>query len=201
MYTNGEFLLAVSKIYYKQFAGLKFDVKEEKIVCLVRSSCSLQELKIVIQLFCCLMEALRGLMRWKTGHYQRWKEDFSLLQDVGIEFLRYGPPYYKVHLAPCRYDWDFTDDTFNSLKDLNITPIIDLCHFGVPDWIGNFQNPAFPAYFAEYAQAFAERFPYLQLYTPINEIFIAAMFSAAIWMVERTAAIRSSFCDGTQKYF
>src|SRR5205085_6964253 len=34
-----------------------------------------------------------------------------------------------------------------------------------------------PHYFAEYAEAFAIRYPHLQLYTPVNEIFITAMFS------------------------
>ena len=53
-------------------------------------------------------------------------------------------------------------------------PIVDLCHFGVPDWIGNFQNPDFPELFAGYARAFAERFPWVQLYTPVNEMFICA---------------------------
>jgi beta-glucosidase/6-phospho-beta-glucosidase/beta-galactosidase len=64
------------------------------------------------------------------------------------------------------------------MKELVIVPLVDLCHFGVPDWIGNFQNPDWPHHFAEYASAFAKRYPYLQFYTPINEIFIAAMFSA-----------------------
>ncbi|SJZ98054.1 family 1 glycosylhydrolase [Sediminibacterium ginsengisoli] len=122
----------------------------------------------------------------KTGHYQHWQTDFKLVQDSGIEFLRYGPPYYKTHTAPGVYDWDFTDDTFHALREMNITPIVDLCHFGIPDWIGDFQNPDFPHYFAEYAKAFAQRFPYLQLYTPVNEIFIAAMFSAQYgWWNER----------------
>lgn len=112
----------------------------------------------------------------KTGHYKNWKTDFQLVKDLDICFLRYGPPYYKTHLAPGKYDWSFTDETFNKLKELEITPIVDLCHFGVPDWLGNFQNPDFPKYFAEYAKAFAERFPYLQFYTPVNEIFIAATF-------------------------
>src|SRR6185437_6453858 len=63
---------------------------------------------------------------------------------------------------------------------------VDLCHFGIPDWMGNFQNPEFPFYFAEFAEAFAKRFPYLHFYTPINEIFIAAMFSAQYgWWNER----------------
>lgn len=114
----------------------------------------------------------------KTNHYNQWQTDFQLVIDTGISYLRYGIPYYKVHTAPGQYDWSFTDITFRRLKELNITPIVDLCHFGVPDWLGNFQNPDFPFHFAEYAKAFALRFPYIQYYTPINEIFVTAMFSA-----------------------
>jgi beta-glucosidase/6-phospho-beta-glucosidase/beta-galactosidase len=113
----------------------------------------------------------------KTGHYAHWETDFRLVTELGIEFLRYGPPYFSTHTAPGQFDWAFADATFNKLRNLGITPIVDLCHFGVPDWLGNFQNPEFPFFFAEYARAFAVRFPELQLYTPINEIFIAAMFS------------------------
>lgn len=114
----------------------------------------------------------------KCGHYDRWMEDFELTKEMGIDFLRYGPPYYSTHIGPGQYDWSFTDDTFHKLKELNIIPIVDLCHFGIPDWMGDFQNPDFPRLFAEYAEAFSHRFPYLQFYTPINEIFITAMFSA-----------------------
>ena len=68
-------------------------------------------------------------------------------------------------------------------------PIVDLCHFGVPDWIGNFQNPDFPDFFAEYASAFAQRFPWVQLYTPVNEMFICATFSAAYgWWNEQLSS-------------
>lgn len=114
----------------------------------------------------------------KTGFYKNWQRDFQLVKDMGIEFLRYGPPYYSTHIGPGKYDWTFADDTFNALKEMGITPIVDLCHFGVPDWIGDFQNPDFPMYFAEYASAFAKRFPNLKLYTPVNEIFVTASFSA-----------------------
>jgi beta-glucosidase/6-phospho-beta-glucosidase/beta-galactosidase len=122
----------------------------------------------------------------KTNHYKCWERDFELVKQSGIEFLRYGPPYYKTHMQPGKYDWSFAEETFNKLKELHITPIVDLCHFGVPDWLGNFQNPDFPGYFAEYAGAFARHFPDLLLYTPINEIFITAMFSAQYgWWNER----------------
>ena len=113
----------------------------------------------------------------KCGHYEKWQLDFELVTEMGISFLRYGPPFYKTHIGPGKYDWIFTDDTFHRLKELRITPIVDLCHFGLPDWMGNFQNPDFPQYFAEYAKEFALRFPYPQYYTPVNEIFITAMFS------------------------
>lgn len=128
----------------------------------------------------------------KTKHYECWEQDFNLVKEMGIEFLRYGAPYYKTHTGPNQYDWEFTDMTFRRLQELNITPIVDLCHFGVPDWMGNFQNPDFPMHFAQYARAFAERFPYLQFYTPINEIFITASFSAQYgWWNERLRDDRS----------
>lgn len=122
----------------------------------------------------------------KAGHYEQWATDLELVQSLNIPFLRYGPAYYKTHTGPGKYEWEFADLTFKKMADLNITPIIDLCHFGVPDWLGNFQNPEFPVYFAEYAKAFAQRYPEQQYYTPINEIFIAATFSALYgWWNER----------------
>jgi hypothetical protein len=48
----------------------------------------------------------------------------------------------------------------------------------VPDWVGDFQNPDFPALFAGYAGAFARRYPWVQLHTPVNEMFVCATFSA-----------------------
>jgi beta-glucosidase len=114
----------------------------------------------------------------KTRHYQHWREDLQLTKDLGIRYLRYGPPYYRIHTAPGKYDWSFTDEVLPEMQKLNIVPIMDLCHFGVPDWIGDFQNPDFPRHFAEYARAFAERYPWVWCYTPINEMYIAAEFSA-----------------------
>ena len=112
------------------------------------------------------------------GHYRRWRTDFDLVEDLGIRFLRYGPPLHTTLIGPGRYDWEFADVAFQDLFRRDLVPIVDLCHFGVPDWIGDFQNPDFPAQFATYAGAFAARFPWVQLYTPVNEMFICAQFSA-----------------------
>jgi beta-glucosidase/6-phospho-beta-glucosidase/beta-galactosidase len=114
----------------------------------------------------------------KCGHYRRWRTDFDLVQELGVCALRYGPPLHTTFMGVDRYDWSFADETFNDLRRRDVVVICDLCHFGVPDWIGNFQNPDFPQLFAGYARAFAERFPWVQLYTPVNEIYICALFSA-----------------------
>jgi beta-glucosidase len=127
-----------------------------------------------------------------SGHYRRWRDDFQLVCDLGIRCLRYGPPYYRTHVGPGQYDWSFADETFQELKRLGIVPIADLCHFGVPDWLGDFQNPDFPRYFEEYAGAFARRFPWVRLFTPVNEMLVTAEYSARIgYWNERRADDRS----------
>ena len=126
------------------------------------------------------------------GFYQRWREDFALVEEMGIRFLRYGPPIHRTWLGEGRYDWAFSDETFAELKRRNIAPIVDLCHFGVPDWIGDFQNSDFPALFERYAGDFAERYPWVQLYTPVNEMFICAVFSAKYgWWNEQGTSDRT----------
>jgi beta-glucosidase/6-phospho-beta-glucosidase/beta-galactosidase len=128
----------------------------------------------------------------KCGHYRHWRTDFDLVQEIGINFLRYGPPLHLSFLGPGRYDWSFADETFCELERRDIVPIVDLCHFGVPDWMGNFQNPDFPELFATYARAFAERFPWVQLYTPVNEMYICAVFSAMYgWWNEQLRSDRA----------
>ncbi|MEK2647068.1 family 1 glycosylhydrolase [Bdellovibrio sp. BCCA] len=128
----------------------------------------------------------------KCFHYKYWSKDFDLLQELEIDYLRYGPPIHLTWLGDGKYNWDFADLTFHDLQRRNLFPIVDLCHFGVPDWVGNFQNPEFPNLFTKYCRDFARRFPWVQLYTPINEMFICALFSAAYgWWNEQEKSDRS----------
>lgn len=113
----------------------------------------------------------------ECGHYDHWRTDFQLVHDLGIRTLRYGIPLHVTWLGPDKYDWEFADQAFAELRRLGIQPITDLCHFGVPDWIGNFQNPDFPAQFERYAIAFAKRYPWLRMFTPVNEIYVCARSS------------------------
>ncbi len=127
--------------------------------------------------------------RWRhdqmhaSGHYRHWLADLELAADLGITHLRYGPPLHLVSTGPGRYDWDFTDAVMPAIRDLGFEPIVDLCHFGVPDWLENFQNPHVPHVLCDYAAAFARRYPWVRFYTPVNEMYVCAKLSAldGIW--------------------
>jgi len=118
-----------------------------------------------------------------TKHYTHWRRDFQLCKEIGADYVRYGPPYYRMHTAPHQYDWSWTDETLPVMRDMGLIPIIDLCHFGVPDWVGGFQNTDWPELFADYVGEFSRRYPWISFYTPVNEMLVCARFSAkhGIW--------------------
>ena len=88
-----------------------------------------------------------------TGHYEMWQTDLKLVRELGLRYLRYGPPIYRIWKGPGEYDWSFLDPVMREMRRLGIVPIIDLVHFGLPDWLGDFQNPDWPDHFADYAHA------------------------------------------------
>jgi beta-glucosidase/6-phospho-beta-glucosidase/beta-galactosidase len=102
-----------------------------------------------------------------------------------VRALRWGAPYYRAHLGPDRFDWSWSDAPLERLRALGIAPILDLCHFGVPDWLDGFRDPAFPVLFADYARQAARRYPWVKHWTPVNEMFVCANFSADEGLVER----------------
>jgi beta-glucosidase/6-phospho-beta-glucosidase/beta-galactosidase len=131
--------------------------------------------------------------RWRrdqmdaTGHYRHWRTDFERAREIGVSHLRYGPPLHLIFEGPDRYDWSFTDMVMPAIRDIGLEPIVDLCHFGVPNWLGDFQNPDLPQALRAYADAFAERYPWVRFYTPVNEMFVCAKLSAldGVWNEQR----------------
>src|SRR5215217_440019 len=127
--------------------------------------------------------------RWRmdqleaTDHYRYWRRDLELVRELGLRYLRYGPPLHQIFRGPGRYDWSFTDQVAEAMRRLGIIPIMDLCHFGVPDWLENFQNPELARRLSEYASAFAKRYSWVKFYTPVNEMYVTARLSAlqGVW--------------------
>lgn len=125
-----------------------------------------------------------GHGRWRrdemesTRHYELWPEDFERARAIGITHIRYGPPLHLIFEGPGRYDWSYIDPQMEALRELGPEPIVDLCHFGLPSWLGNFQNPDIGQALEEYAGAFVERFSWVRFYTPVNEMYVCARMSA-----------------------
>ncbi len=122
--------------------------------------------------------------RWRrdqmaaTHHYALCREDFELARELGVTHLRYGPPLHLIFNGPGTFDWSWIDEPMQELAQLGPEPIVDLCHFGVPTWLENFQNEEVVAALADYAGAFARRYPQVRFYTPVNEMYVCARISA-----------------------
>jgi beta-glucosidase/6-phospho-beta-glucosidase/beta-galactosidase len=113
-----------------------------------------------------------------TDHWRRFEEDFDLTAELGITHLRYGVPFHVVARDPSNFDWTWTDLALAALRERGIEPIADLLHFAVPDRLHGIGDPGLPPAFAAYAAAFADRYPWIRWYTPVNEPFITSLFSA-----------------------
>jgi beta-glucosidase len=113
-----------------------------------------------------------------TGHYDRWHSDLGLMREIGVTAARYGIPWHRIQPAPDNWDWSFVDRAVGRLLELEIEPIIDLVHYGLPPWIAEaYLDPDFPRRMAEYAARVAERYRgRVFAYTPLNEPRITAYY-------------------------
>jgi dTDP-4-dehydrorhamnose reductase len=110
------------------------------------------------------------------GHYKR-EDDIELIGSLGIKMLRY-PVIWERHqpIKDGPIDWSFTEKKLLNLKALNIEPIAGLVHHGSGPLHVNFFDGSFEEGVAKYAKAVAERFPWLEFYTPVNEPLTTARF-------------------------
>src|SRR6185369_9091650 len=74
-------------------------------------------------------------------------------------------------------DWRWADERLNGLRRLGIRPIVGLLHHGSGPPYTNLLDPEFPEKLAQFAGAVAQRFPWVEDYTPVNEPLTTARFS------------------------
>jgi dTDP-4-dehydrorhamnose reductase len=113
----------------------------------------------------------------KNGHYERL-EHLPLFAELGVKKIRYPCLWEKV--APDdldHFDWTFLDERLGEIKRLGITPIAGFLHHGSGPRYTSLIDADFPEKLARYARAFAERYPWIEDYTPVNEINTTARFS------------------------
>ncbi len=106
-----------------------------------------------------------------TKHLERWQDDLEMLRDAGIRELRYPAPWHRIERQFGEWDWDWIDGPLNLMRRLGMRPILDpLHHVSFPDWLQNgFANPEFPKFYTRFVRKVAERYPWVDRYTVVNE--------------------------------
>ncbi len=114
----------------------------------------------------------------ETGHHQS-PSDLDAIAALGIRTLRYPVLWETVSPhRPDECDWRFSDERLAKLRDLGITPIAGLLHHGSGPAYTSMMDPAFPELLARHAENVARRYPWLEMFTPVNEPLTTARFSA-----------------------
>jgi dTDP-4-dehydrorhamnose reductase len=118
-----------------------------------------------------------------SGHYER-EEDIDLFGSLGISRMRYPILWEKLQPEPDgEINWCCVESKLLRLKELNISPIAGLVHHGSGPRYSNILDDSFPEDLAAYAGKVAEKFPWIEFYTPINEPMTTARFCGlyGIW--------------------
>ncbi len=117
-----------------------------------------------------------------SGHLEQLDRDLADVADLDIGVWRYGMPWRLTEPAPGTYDWTLWDRALESCRRHGLEPVIDLCHFGLPDHYQGFCDPGWVDGFVRYVESFLARYPEPRWFTPVNEPGITAMFSALLGM-------------------
>lgn len=113
----------------------------------------------------------------ETGHAERI-DDIDAIAALGIKTLRYPVLWETVSPDdPDRCDWSWHDERMARLRALGIAPIAGLVHHGSGPRYTNLLDPAFPELLARHALRVAQRYSWLELFTPVNEPLTTARFS------------------------
>lgn len=113
----------------------------------------------------------------EANHYAR-PNDLKQIATLGIKKLRY-PVLWEYH-QPAengKIDWTEIAARLECIRNHGIDPVAGLLHHGSGPVYTRLDDPDFPAKLAKYALLVAEKFPWLNWYTPVNEPLTTARFS------------------------
>ncbi|WP_019140489.1 family 1 glycosylhydrolase [Noviherbaspirillum massiliense] len=114
----------------------------------------------------------------ETGHADRM-EDLDAIAALGIKTLRYPVLWETISPDhPDQAEWGWHDKRLARLRELGIAPIAGLVHHGSGPRYTNLLDPNFPQMLARHAERVARRYPWIDMFTPVNEPLTTARFSA-----------------------
>ncbi|UVW29796.1 family 1 glycosylhydrolase [Massilia sp. H6] len=119
----------------------------------------------------------------RNGHAGR-ACDIERFASTGIRAIRY--PVLWERTAPeglSNADWSWPDERLAALREAGVNPIVGLVHHGSGPRHTSLVDPDFAQQLAEYAGAVAARYPWVELYTPVNEPCTTARFAGlyGVW--------------------
>jgi dTDP-4-dehydrorhamnose reductase len=113
----------------------------------------------------------------RNGHRTR-PSDLDAFAQLGLRRLRF--PILWEELVPGSSDhvkWSIVDAPLERVRALGMAPIAGLVHHGSGPRFTSLIDPQFPEKLAHYARQVAERYPWIDAYTPVNEPLTTARFS------------------------
>ncbi len=119
----------------------------------------------------------------ETGHDVR-PGDAGRIAALGVAASRVPVLWERVAPAdPHERDFREPERRLDALRAAGVEPIVTLLHHGSGPAYTDLLDPAFPLWFAEYAEAAARMFPWVQRWTPINEPLTTARFATlyGVW--------------------
>jgi dTDP-4-dehydrorhamnose reductase len=111
-----------------------------------------------------------------NGHHDR-PDDLDRFAALGITAIRYPVLWERIEPeGPTAADWRWTDERLGRMRQLGLRPIATLLHHGNGPRHTELTAPDFVPKFVAFATRVAERYPWLDAYTPINEPLTTARF-------------------------
>ncbi|HET7614133.1 MAG TPA: family 1 glycosylhydrolase [Gemmatimonadaceae bacterium] len=120
----------------------------------------------------------------QSGHDDRLTGDLERFAALGLRTIRYPVIWERVAPGAHRYpDWRRTDSAQLKLRELEIDVIAGLVHHGSGPRYTSLIDATFPERLRDYARMVAQRYPWLEMWTPVNEPLTTARFSGlyGIW--------------------
>ncbi|MEN3343211.1 MAG: dTDP-4-dehydrorhamnose reductase [Actinomycetota bacterium] len=120
----------------------------------------------------------------RTGHDRR-PEDLDRFAALGLRALRYPVLWEREP------QWEWVDERLGRLRELGVRPIVGLVHHGGGPPDTSLLDPQLPEKLAAYARRVAERYPWVEDWTPVNEPLTTARFSClyGFWYPHRRDAL------------
>ncbi|MGI4943907.1 MAG: family 1 glycosylhydrolase [Janthinobacterium lividum] len=114
----------------------------------------------------------------ETGHHGRGLDDLARIAALGIRTLRYPVLWERVaEEQPDACGWAWHDRQLDALQRHGIGIVAGLLHHGSGPRSTSLLDPLLPERLAAHAARVADRYPFVDLWVPVNEPLTTARFS------------------------